>query len=191
MPGNPRAVRTLKGPAQGRPRPDLAPRQARTWPQPALWRRRPVAYTSQNKPFNGMIQILFVKYYQYIIRSPSYPIPSRPQSLHVRRRQSTYPNQPTAVGNGAMRPINVEIPTDDYRRRQIKCQDACPMGTDARGYVRAIARGDFDQAPGSMAIFSTRLAARLTYQGLVYRASHSTIRVWSLAQAARGQAEPN
>ncbi len=33
-----------------------------------------------------------------------------------------------------------------YWKSQIKCQAACPVGTDARGYVRAIARGDFEQA---------------------------------------------
>ncbi len=43
-------------------------------------------------------------------------------------------------------PIQVEIPDDAYWRRQIKCQDACPVGTDARGYVRAIADGDFEAA---------------------------------------------
>ena len=42
--------------------------------------------------------------------------------------------------------VAVEIPDDDYWRRQIKCQYACPVGTDARGYVRAIARGDFETA---------------------------------------------
>lgn len=43
-------------------------------------------------------------------------------------------------------PIRVEIPDEGYWRRQIKCQDACPVHTDARGYVRAIAEGDFEQA---------------------------------------------
>lgn len=42
--------------------------------------------------------------------------------------------------------IPVEIPDDDYWRRQIKCQYACPVNTDARGYVRAIAQGDFESA---------------------------------------------
>ncbi|MCP4594156.1 MAG: FAD-dependent oxidoreductase [bacterium] len=42
--------------------------------------------------------------------------------------------------------INVEVAAADYWRRQIKCQDACPVNTDARGYVRAIARGDFEEA---------------------------------------------
>ncbi len=45
-----------------------------------------------------------------------------------------------------MDPIKVEIPSDDYWRKQIKCQYACPVGTDARGYVRAIANGDFSAA---------------------------------------------
>lgn len=40
----------------------------------------------------------------------------------------------------------VEVPTPDYWRRQIKCQEACPVHTDARGYVRAIANGRFEDA---------------------------------------------
>jgi formate dehydrogenase (NADP+) beta subunit len=40
----------------------------------------------------------------------------------------------------------VEIPDDRYFRGLVKCQDACPVGTDARGYVRAIAEGDFERA---------------------------------------------
>ncbi len=43
-------------------------------------------------------------------------------------------------------PIQVEIPDDGYWHRQIKCQYACPVGTDARGYIRAIANGDFESA---------------------------------------------
>lgn len=42
--------------------------------------------------------------------------------------------------------IHVEIPDDAYWRRQIRCQDACPVHTDARGYVRAIAEGEFEKA---------------------------------------------
>jgi NADPH-dependent glutamate synthase beta subunit-like oxidoreductase/ferredoxin len=41
---------------------------------------------------------------------------------------------------------HVEIPGVDYWRAQIKCQDACPVHTDARGYVRAIAEGDYRRA---------------------------------------------
>ncbi|HXI02819.1 MAG TPA: FAD-dependent oxidoreductase [Candidatus Saccharimonadales bacterium] len=33
-----------------------------------------------------------------------------------------------------------------YWREQIKCQFACPVHTDARGYVRAIAEGDYEKA---------------------------------------------
>ncbi len=42
--------------------------------------------------------------------------------------------------------LKIEIPDGDYWKRQIKCQYACPVHTDARGYVRAIADGDFEKA---------------------------------------------
>jgi NADPH-dependent glutamate synthase beta subunit-like oxidoreductase/ferredoxin len=42
--------------------------------------------------------------------------------------------------------IRIRIPDDDYWRNLINCQRACPVGTDARGYVRAIANGDFEDA---------------------------------------------
>jgi formate dehydrogenase beta subunit len=45
-----------------------------------------------------------------------------------------------------IQPITVEVPTVDYWQRQIKCQNACPVHTDARGYVRAIAEGRFEDA---------------------------------------------
>jgi NADPH-dependent glutamate synthase beta subunit-like oxidoreductase/ferredoxin len=38
----------------------------------------------------------------------------------------------------------VRIADDAYWREQIKCQFACPVHTDARGYVRAIAEGDYE-----------------------------------------------
>ncbi len=41
---------------------------------------------------------------------------------------------------------NVRLADADYWREQIKCQNACPVHTDARGYVRAIAEGDYEQA---------------------------------------------
>ncbi|MCG3179794.1 MAG: NADPH-Fe(3+) oxidoreductase subunit beta [Phycisphaerae bacterium] len=41
---------------------------------------------------------------------------------------------------------HVELADVDYWRRQICCQDACPVHTDARGYVRAIAAGDYRRA---------------------------------------------
>ena len=40
----------------------------------------------------------------------------------------------------------VRIADDAYWREQIKCQFACPVHTDARGYVRAIAEGDYELA---------------------------------------------
>jgi len=42
--------------------------------------------------------------------------------------------------------MRVEIPEADYWKRQIKCQDACPVHTDARGYIRAIAEGNDELA---------------------------------------------
>jgi formate dehydrogenase beta subunit len=41
---------------------------------------------------------------------------------------------------------NVRVADHRYWREQIKCQYACPVHTDARGYVRAIAAGDYEQA---------------------------------------------
>ncbi|MEO8368753.1 MAG: FAD-dependent oxidoreductase [Candidatus Solibacter sp.] len=38
------------------------------------------------------------------------------------------------------------VPNEEYWRRQIKCQYACPVQTDARGYIRAIAAGDYESA---------------------------------------------
>src|SRR3990172_6723555 len=40
----------------------------------------------------------------------------------------------------------VRIANADYWREQIKCQHACPLHTDPRGYVRAIAEGDYERA---------------------------------------------
>ena len=45
-----------------------------------------------------------------------------------------------------MRKYQVEIPQTKYWQQQIKCQDACPVRTDARGYVRAIAEGQEELA---------------------------------------------
>ncbi len=45
-----------------------------------------------------------------------------------------------------MRKYQVEVPRTGYWRRQIKCQDACPVNTDARGYVRALAEGNDELA---------------------------------------------
>ena len=40
----------------------------------------------------------------------------------------------------------VEIPDLKYWKKQIKCQYACPVHTDSRAYVRAIAAGDYEKA---------------------------------------------
>jgi len=40
----------------------------------------------------------------------------------------------------------VRVADREYWREQIKCQFACPVHTDARGYVRAIAAGDYERA---------------------------------------------
>jgi len=41
---------------------------------------------------------------------------------------------------------SVRVADHEYWREQIKCQYACPVHTDARGYVRAIAAGDYEHA---------------------------------------------
>ncbi len=40
--------------------------------------------------------------------------------------------------------FTVTVPDVNYWRSQIKCQAACPVQTDARGYVTAVARGEFE-----------------------------------------------
>jgi NADPH-dependent glutamate synthase beta subunit-like oxidoreductase len=42
--------------------------------------------------------------------------------------------------------LHVEVPAEGYHRSLISCQAACPVHTDARGYVRAIAEGRFEEA---------------------------------------------
>lgn len=43
-------------------------------------------------------------------------------------------------------PLRVEVPGEQHHRGLISCQAACPVHTDARGYVRAIAAGDLERA---------------------------------------------
>lgn len=43
-------------------------------------------------------------------------------------------------------PLRVELPGEGYHAGLIACQVACPVHTDARGYVRAIAEGRFEEA---------------------------------------------
>ncbi|MBK9171329.1 MAG: FAD-dependent oxidoreductase [Bryobacterales bacterium] len=45
-----------------------------------------------------------------------------------------------------MTPLRVDVPGDGYHQSLISCQVACPVHTDARGYVRAIAEGRFAEA---------------------------------------------
>jgi hypothetical protein len=40
--------------------------------------------------------------------------------------------------------LTAAMPNEEYWRRQIKGQFACPVHTDARGYIRAIAAGDYE-----------------------------------------------
>ncbi|MCC7012501.1 MAG: FAD-dependent oxidoreductase [Planctomycetes bacterium] len=42
--------------------------------------------------------------------------------------------------------LRVDLPSEGYHRRLIACQEACPVHTDARGYVRAVAEGRFEEA---------------------------------------------
>ncbi len=42
--------------------------------------------------------------------------------------------------------FSIRIPEESYWKDQIKCQSACPVHTDARGYIRAIADGDYEKA---------------------------------------------
>lgn len=45
-----------------------------------------------------------------------------------------------------MLPLKVQIPNESYHQNLISCQVACPVHTDARGYIRAIAEGRFEEA---------------------------------------------
>ncbi len=45
-----------------------------------------------------------------------------------------------------MTPLQVSVPGEGYHQGLISCQVACPVHTDARGYVRAIAEGRYHDA---------------------------------------------
>jgi NADPH-dependent glutamate synthase beta subunit-like oxidoreductase len=45
-----------------------------------------------------------------------------------------------------MNSLKVQLPGEGYHRDLISCQVACPVHTDARGYVRAIAEGRFEES---------------------------------------------
>jgi NADPH-dependent glutamate synthase beta subunit-like oxidoreductase len=42
--------------------------------------------------------------------------------------------------------LTAQLPEDRNHRSLISCQAACPVHTDAWGYVRAIAKGRFEEA---------------------------------------------
>ncbi|WP_420264643.1 FAD-dependent oxidoreductase [Candidatus Magnetominusculus dajiuhuensis] len=44
------------------------------------------------------------------------------------------------------KPYKVVVPDYKYWRQNIKCQTGCPVNTDSRGYVKAIADGDYERA---------------------------------------------
>ena len=48
--------------------------------------------------------------------------------------------------SGANGRLQVDVPGEGYHRNLISCQVACPVHTDARGYVRAIAAGRYEEA---------------------------------------------
>jgi NADPH-dependent glutamate synthase beta subunit-like oxidoreductase len=50
------------------------------------------------------------------------------------------------VEGAAAERLRVEVPGEGYHRNLVSCQVACPVHTDARGYVRAIAAGRFEEA---------------------------------------------
>ncbi len=53
---------------------------------------------------------------------------------------------PCQATGETMKEIAVSVPGDGYHAGLISCQVACPVHTDARGYVRAIAEGRFEEA---------------------------------------------
>ncbi len=50
------------------------------------------------------------------------------------------------AGEEAVTPLHADVPAEGYHKGLISCQVACPVHTDARGYVRAIAEGRFHEA---------------------------------------------
>ena len=52
----------------------------------------------------------------------------------------------TVSGSNTKRRYRVTVPDVDYYRAMVKCQAACPVRTDARGYVTAIANGELERA---------------------------------------------
>ena len=42
--------------------------------------------------------------------------------------------------------INVELPDQEYYEAEVACRNACPVHTDARGYLLATVAGDYERA---------------------------------------------
>lgn len=64
-----------------------------------------------------------------------------------RRARAEYPPTRVVVDTASHTPLlHVEVPGDGYHAGLVACQRACPVHTDARGYVRAIAEGRFEDA---------------------------------------------
>ncbi len=85
--------------------------------------------------------------------------------------------------------FHFRVPDPGYWKEQIKCQAACPVHTDARGYVRAIANGDYELAyliarsPNPLASICGRVC------GAPYDSGPETIRLrkaWSRVACDRG-----
>ena len=58
---------------------------------------------------------------------------------------ATIQASPDAAGVDLPR-FTVQLPDIDYYRSNVDCAAACPVQTDARGYVTAIERGDYEEA---------------------------------------------
>ena len=42
--------------------------------------------------------------------------------------------------------VNVELPDQKYYEAEVACRNACPVHTDARGYLLATVAGDYEKA---------------------------------------------
>lgn len=45
-----------------------------------------------------------------------------------------------------MRTYSLTVPDEEYYRKVVRCKNACPVGTDAQGYLEAIAHGEDEKA---------------------------------------------
>ena len=93
--------------------------------------------------------------------------------------------------------LSVEIPDLDYWKNQIKCQSACPVHTDARGYVRAVAEGDYEKAyliaraPNPLASICGRMLATSPTTIHVIRSGVSVSRALAMTDCTFTPATPS